>query len=190
MIWMVAMGGTSGPLPVGVSSARGTSAIRGPAALDLAHIAHLVHADQVQRQAFGIAPAGAADAVDVHLGVGRHVHVDDGGQVGNVQPARRHVGGHQHRAAAVGKLHQHLVALALLQLAIQRQRAEALGLQHAHQVAALLLGVAKRNRRLGRKWLSSCDTACRRSLFFTSYQRCSILPSACWACTVICTGSS
>jgi hypothetical protein len=70
------------------------------------------------------------------------------GQVGDVQPARRHVGGHQHRATAVGKLHQHLVALALLQLAIQRQRAEALGLQHAHQVAALLLGVAKRNRRL------------------------------------------
>ena len=64
----------------------------------------------------------------------------------NVQPARGHVRGHQHRATAVGKLRQHLVALALLQLAVQRQGVKAVLLQPVHQVFALLLGVAKRQR--------------------------------------------
>ena len=83
---------------------------------------------------------------DVHLGVGRHVDVDHRFELRDVEPARGDVGGHQHRAAAVGELHQHLVALALLQVAVQRQRAEALRLQHVDQVAALLLGVAERQR--------------------------------------------
>jgi hypothetical protein len=49
-------------------------------------------------------------------------------------------------AAAVGKAHQHLVAVALVQLAVQLQRRKALRLQHLHQVAALLLGVAEGQR--------------------------------------------
>ena len=39
----------------------------------------------------------------------------------NVESARSHVGGHQHRAAAVGKAHQHLIAVALFQIAMQGQ---------------------------------------------------------------------
>ena len=46
-----------------------------------------------------------------------------------------------------------MVALALLQLAKQRQCAYAPRLQHGHQVAALLFGVAKGNRRLRAKVL-------------------------------------
>ena len=72
--------------------------------------------------------------------------VDHGFELRNVQSARGDVGGHQYRAAAVGKLRQHLVALALLQFAMQGQRAKALGLQKRLQVFALLLGVAKGQR--------------------------------------------
>ena len=85
--------------------------------------------------------------MDVHFRIRRHIHIDDGGQVGNIQAARSHIGRHQHAAALVGKLHQYFVALALLQLAKQRQRAEAFGLQRRHHVTALLLGIAKGNGR-------------------------------------------
>jgi len=65
-------------------------------------------------------------------------------QLVDVQPARGHIGGHQHRAAAVGKLGQHLVALALLQVAMQGLGAQSrLAASSIHQVVALLLGVAK-----------------------------------------------
>jgi hypothetical protein len=104
---------------------------------------HLVGADQAQGPAFLVGAAGAADAVDMHLRVGGHVHVDHRLELGDVEAAGGHVGGHQHRAAAVGELHQHLVAVALVELAVQGQHVEALGVQHVDQVAALLLGVAE-----------------------------------------------
>ena len=49
----------------------------------LGDIGHFVHGDQVQCQALGIAPACAANAVDVHFSIGRHIHIDHAGQVGN-----------------------------------------------------------------------------------------------------------
>ena len=89
--------------------------------------------------------------MDVHFGIGRHVHVDHGFELRHIQTARSHIGGHQHRATAVGKLHQNLIALALLKFAVQGQSAEALGLQDRDQITALLLGVAKRQGRFGSK---------------------------------------
>ncbi|MNW19928.1 hypothetical protein D3C71_2201150 [compost metagenome] len=62
----------------------------------------------------------------MHLGVWRNVDIDHGFQLGDVEPARRHVRGHQDRAAAVRKLHQHLIAVTLFQIAMQRQCLEAL----------------------------------------------------------------
>jgi hypothetical protein len=41
----------------------------------------------------------------------------------------------------------------------------------------------------GRKWFSSRLTVCRRSLSFTSYQRCSIWPPTCMASTLTVIGS-
>ena len=81
--------------------------------------------------------------MDVDLGVGRHIDIDDRFQLGDVQPARRHVGRHQHRTTAVGELDQHLVAFPLFQFAMQRQGMETLGAQHLQQVAALLPGIAE-----------------------------------------------
>ena len=114
--------------------------------LNLADKTHLVHAGQTQGQTrFSCAP-GAANAVHVHLGVGCDIHIDHCFQLVDVQPARRHIGRHQHGAAAVGKLRQYLVAFALLQLAVQCQRAKPLGLQVGDEVFALLLGIAERQR--------------------------------------------
>ena len=116
---------------------------------DLSDRSHLVHADQVQHQAGGRPPGvqagatGASDPVNVDFRVGRHVDVDDGRQAGDVEAARGDIGRHQHRAALVGKAHQHLVALALLEFPIQREGAEALLLQRHHEPAALGFGIAE-----------------------------------------------
>ncbi len=128
---------------------RGQRGQRHPLGLPALHllnapdVAHLVHADQRNRQALRRCASGASDSVHVHLGVWSHVHVDHRVNVTHVQTARGHVGGHQDRATAVGELNQHLIALALVQITIQSQRLHALRLQHCHQIAALLLGVAK-----------------------------------------------
>ena len=113
---------------------------------DAAHRTHLVHAGQAVGRAFCIDTAGAADAVGVGGRVGCDVDVDDGFELVDVQAARRDVGGHQHAAAAVGKTHQDLVAVTLVQVAMQFQRFKALGAQHLDEVAALLLGVAESQR--------------------------------------------
>ena len=84
---------------------------------------HVGGAAQAQRPAVFIGTAGAADTVDVNLRVGRDINVDDSFELRDVQAARGHVGCHQHRATAIGKLDQHLVAFALFHIAIQGQRA-------------------------------------------------------------------
>ena len=94
-------------------------------------------------------PPDASDAVRVHVHLGRDVDVDDRLELVDVQAAGGQIGGHQHAAAALRELHQHLVALALVQVAVQLQGDDALRLQHGHQVAALLLGVAEGQRRHG-----------------------------------------
>lgn len=81
-----------------------------------------------------------------HFGIGRHVNVDHCFELRDVEPARGDVGCDEHRAAPVRKLDQYLIALALLELAMQRERMEALRTQHVEQVAALLLRVAERER--------------------------------------------
>ncbi len=113
---------------------------------DVGDAVHVGGAGQAERPAFRIGASGAADAVDVDLGIGGDVDVDDGFELRDVQTACGHVGGHQHRATAVGELNQHLVAFALFHVAVQRQRVYALGMQHVEQIAALLLGVAEGQR--------------------------------------------
>ncbi|KAG1543388.1 hypothetical protein G6F50_013995 [Rhizopus delemar] len=114
--------------------------------LDQVGPAHFVGRTQAERQALLIAPAAAADAVHVDCGVLGDVHVDDGAQVLDVQPAGGHVGGDQDRAALVGELDQDLVAFALLQGAGQGLGADAVGLQPFDQVVAADLGVAEGQR--------------------------------------------
>ena len=93
-----------------------------------------------------LATTGATDAMNVQLRLRRHIHIDHCFKLRNIQPTRGHVGRHQHRAAAIGELHQHLIAVPLLQLAVQRQRAETLRLQQLRQRLTLVLGIAKSER--------------------------------------------
>jgi hypothetical protein len=98
-------------------------------------------------------------------------------------PRAGHVGGHQHRAAAVGEAHQHLVAVALLQVAVQRQGAVALRLQQFRQLAAARLGVAEGQRARRPEVVQQARTVVSRSDSLTSYQRCSICSPPCCAST-------
>ena len=64
--------------------------------LDAADPAHLVEAGQAQCQPFSTGPPGAADAVRMHFHIGRHLDIDDAFELGDVEAACRHIGGHQH----------------------------------------------------------------------------------------------
>ena len=97
--------------------------------------------------------------------IGRHVHVDDGGQVGHVQPASRHIGGDQHGATAVHEANQHLVTIALLQIAVQLQHAETLRMQQLGHRAAAGLGIAEGEGALRAEMLQQSSQG-RQSLVF------------------------
>ena len=75
--------------------------------------------------------------------IGRDVDVDDAFQLRDVESTRGHVGRNQHRAAAVGELDQHLIAVTLLEIAVQSHGHQALGAEHVDQIAALAFGVAE-----------------------------------------------
>ncbi len=61
----------------------------------------------------------------------------------DIQTACGNVGGHQHRAALVGKTHHHLIAFTLFQIAMQGQCAVALGFQLVGDLLRLLFHVAE-----------------------------------------------
>src|SRR5437868_1255758 len=114
--------------------------------LDAANAAHFVKARQAQRPAILVGAAGAADAMDVHLRVRRDIDVDDRFELRDIETARGHVSSDEYRAAAVGELDQHLVALALFEFAVQREGLVALRAQQFDEVAAARLGIAERQR--------------------------------------------
>ncbi len=65
-------------------------------------------------------PADSTDAVDVALGSGWHVVVDDVSQRVDVEAAGGDIGGHQQLGSAVTKAAHHPVALWLIHAAVQR----------------------------------------------------------------------
>ena len=78
-----------------------------------------VGADKTDRQAAGPGPPGTANAVRVIHGRTRQVKVDHHRQIGDVQPAGGHVGGHHHLDARGLEIRQHLTAFALAQHAMK-----------------------------------------------------------------------
>ena len=78
----------------------------------------LVPVDQGDRDALLAGPAGAADPVDVGLGVLRALVVDHVRDVGDVDAAGGDVGGHQHVDLAGAERAQRLLAGALAQVAV------------------------------------------------------------------------
>ncbi|MNQ40439.1 hypothetical protein D3C85_540910 [compost metagenome] len=81
--------------------------------------------------------------MDVHFGVAGQLDVDHRFEPGDIQASRGDVGGHQHAAALVGEEGQHLVTLALIEVAVQRLGGDAVVAQVGFQLLALLAGVAE-----------------------------------------------
>ena len=102
---------------------------------------------QTHRQTLLTGTSGAADAVGVNLRVARQLVVDHCGELLDVEAARGHIGGNQHRNAPVGKAHQYLIALPLLKVAMDRQRRETMLDQGRGHFLALHFGVAEDQRR-------------------------------------------
>ena len=104
---------------------------------------------QGQRDGHALAPgsAGAADAVHVGVRVVGRVEVDHVGDVVDVQPTSRYVGGDQDLGATLSEAPQHLLSGCLAQVAVQGahgvpQAVEALG-----EVPAVGAGAQKDQRR-------------------------------------------
>ena len=99
--------------------------------------------DQADRLARRARPRGAADAVDVVLGVLRQVPVDDVGHPLDVQPARGDVGRDQDRQLAVLEVVQDLQPPLLVDVAGERARLAAVALEAILQAARLLARVGE-----------------------------------------------
>ena len=84
--------------------------------------------------------ARAADAVRVVDGRAGQVIVDDGRQAGDVDAARRHVGGHQHLQAARLEVGQQLAARALAEFTVEGAHVQARALQLVGHVFGRVLG--------------------------------------------------
>ena len=91
--------------------------------LNSTHITHLIHGNQGEREAFGASATRPSNAVNMHLRIRTHIHVDHSGQFSHIQAPGCHIGRHQDVATAVGKLHHDLIALALLKFDDKEGRA-------------------------------------------------------------------
>src|SRR6185295_12569452 len=98
-------------------------------ALDRAQVGALLVVAEGQRDPAGAGAAGAADAVDVALGLVGDVQVDDVGDAVDVDAAGGDVGGHQDADAAVLEALEGLLAGALGLVAVDGGGAEARPLQ-------------------------------------------------------------
>ena len=125
---------------------------------------------RVKARAGHAGPAGAADAMDVILGMDRHVEIEDVGQALDVEPARRDVARHQELDLAGLELLQRLGAVGLRHVAVQRRGVEAVLDQRAIEDVDVALAVAEDERvlyvlaRISRRSasrLSSCSMTMR-----------------------------
>ena len=87
--------------------------------------------------------AGAPDAVDVILGMLRHVVVDDVAHIRDVQPARGDVRGDEHFKFAVAKTLQRLLAFLLRAVGMQHGHGVVRALERAGDAVGAVLGAAE-----------------------------------------------
>ena len=119
-------------------------------ALDRAQHAALARGHEQDRLAAAPGPAGAADPVHVALGVVGNVVVEHVADALHVQPARGHVGGHQHIQLAVLELGDGAFALLLLHVAVDRRSGHPARLQLAGQLLGGGLGAGEHDHRVER----------------------------------------
>ena len=119
-------------------------------ALDLAQPAHLARRNEGDRFAGPTGPAGAPDAVDVRLRALWDIEIDDVGDVGDVEAARRHVGGDEHVSLTGAEAAHDAIALRLREIAMDRLHGVAAGHEGLSQFVDTRLGAAEDHRRLRR----------------------------------------
>src|SRR5437660_10753037 len=88
--------------------------------LDALELAALARIAERQRDARSAGARGAADAMDVALGVGRQLVVDDVGHADDVDAARGEIGGDQHAGAPAAEIVERLLAGILRLVAVDR----------------------------------------------------------------------
>src|SRR5260370_6083138 len=88
--------------------------------LDAAQLATLAAVAERQGDARGAGARGAADAMNVALGVGRQLVVDDVGHAVDVDAARSEIGGDQHAGLAAAEIVERLLAGVLRLVAVDR----------------------------------------------------------------------
>ncbi len=115
--------------------------------LDRLDLGQLARTGQHDRHARLAGTAGTTDAMRMDVGIVGDVVADHQRQRGDIQTARGDIGGDQDRAAAVGETHQHLVAVALLEVAMQGQRGEAATVQLGGQGLGILAHIAEHQGR-------------------------------------------
>lgn len=119
--------------------------------LDLVELALLLLRNEGDGAARRCGARRAADAVDVVLGIVRHVVVDDQADILDVDAARHDVGGHQDLDLVVLEVEHHLLALRLLQVGVHRGHLELHALERMGQLLDLHLRRRKDDRlRIGR----------------------------------------
>src|SRR5580693_3719190 len=88
--------------------------------LDAAQLAALAAVAERQGDARGAGARGAADAMDVALGVGRQLVVDDVGHAVDIDAARGEIGGDQYAGLAAAEIVERLLAGVLRLVAVNR----------------------------------------------------------------------
>src|SRR5882672_8616950 len=119
--------------------------------LDAAQLAALAAVAERQRDARGAGARGAADAMDIALGVGRQLVVDDVGDAGDVDAARGEVGGDQHAGLAAAEIVERLLPRVLRLVAVDRLGSDATILQRLGDAVGAALGAGEDDDPLERR---------------------------------------
>src|SRR5258708_2862996 len=112
-------------------------------ALDALELAALAAVAERQSDARGAGARGAADAVDIALGIGRQLVVDDVGHAHDVDAARGEIGGDQHAGLAAAKIVERLLAGILALVAVDRLGRDAAVLQRLGDAIGAALGAGE-----------------------------------------------
>ena len=101
--------------------------------------------DDGDRDACPPGATGSADAVDVIIGMMRHVKIEDMADLRNIEPAGRDVRSDQHRDLALAERLKRSSARRLVHVAMQRRGVELVAQQRAVQLRDFPLPVAEDN---------------------------------------------
>src|SRR6185437_1042425 len=110
---------------------------------DLVQVAAVGGRDDHERLAGLAGPPGAADPVDIVVGVVRHVEVEDVADVGNVEAARGDVGGAEQLQRPVAEALQRAHPRLLVKVAVDRGRVETVRLEGLGDDVDFRLAVAE-----------------------------------------------